>query len=548
MREMTAGMQRMGSRLSNWAASWPTFVQSVVIVLVLVPLYCVVEETSHVFWFTPQGIRFTAFLLLPRRLWLAALAGLWLSMIVHEWYIYLTWTESGPTLQWPFAIFPQSLAVLLAVWAFRRKVEMTPPDSPLRMGLLLGCMLSAAILAAGCDELYGWSWIWSDGEFKFGLLNLAIASFTGNIGGTLMIAPLALALCYPKALSSRRTLLLDGSFGLALPLTLVAWLNLVNADPMTSDYSRVLVLLPALYLGYRHGWRGAALAISLIGLALAPIHVGHWDTPDARATTHMLFALGGMAALLLGAAMDAQRESHEQLAARNRELQDAGAALRDAAQRNLSLEEDQRRKFAAELHDELGQNLTAVQTRIKLAEPYLDTAQAGEVTESIYAILATMRRSVYGLMGQLRPAELDDFGLRRALAEGAIREHVETAGLRFGFDLRGDAALIAALSGDVQLALYRIAQEAATNTIKHARASRFDVCLRLARRGNTALALLDVRDNGAGFASVQESTEGHFGLRGLRDRVTALNGVLRVSSDSSGTRLHALLRQQAEQG
>lgn len=543
MREMIANMQQLAARLSGWVASWPTLAQSVVIALILVPVYNLIEETSRVFWFTPQGLRFTPFLLLPRRLWFAVLTGLWLSMIVHEWYVGSTWKNFGPTLQWPFAIFPQPLAVLLAVWTFRRKVEMTPPDSPLRMGLLLGCMLFAAILASCCDALYGWSWVWSVGEFKFGLLNLAIASFTGNIGGTLMIAPLVLALCYPKALSSHRALLLDGLFGLALPLALIAWLNLVNADPMTGDYSRVLVLLPALYIGYRYGWRGAAVSISLIGLALAPIHIGHWDAPNARATTHMLFALGGMAALLLGAAMDAQRDSNMQVAMRNLELRDASVALRDAAQRNLRMEEEQRRRIAAEIHDELGQNLTAVHTRIKLAADRLNAAQLGDVTTSIYEILATMRGSVRGLMDSLRPPVLDEFGLVRALREGPLRDLVERAGLRYEFDLRGDPALIAGMDETMQIAIWRIVQEAATNCVRHAHATCFRARLRVGMRDANALAILDLRDDGIGITDVTVASRGGHGLQGMRDRALALNGLVRVSSNRTGTRLRVLLRQ-----
>jgi two-component system sensor histidine kinase UhpB len=330
---------------------------------------------------------------------------------------------------------------------------------------------------------------------------------------------------------------------LVLPLALIAWLNLVNADPMIGDYSRVLVLLPVLYIGYRYGWRGAAVSISLIGLALAPIHIGHWDIPNARATTHMLFALGSMAALLLGAAMDAQRETSEQVSARNRELQDASVALRDAAQRNLRLEEEQRRRIAAEIHDELGQNLTAVHTRVKLAAERLNARQLGDVTTSIYDILATMRRSVRGLMDSLRPPVLDEFGLVRALREGPQHDLVERAGLRHEFDLYGDPALIAALDEATQIAIWRIVQEAATNKVRHARATRFGARLRVGVRGTMALAILDLRDDGIGIADVTAASRSGHGLQGMRDRVLALSGAMRTTSDARGTRLHVLLRQ-----
>lgn len=539
---MMASVRRMGSRLSGRVASWPTFAQGACLVLALVPVYDALYWVSRVFWFLPAGARFAAFLLLPRRFWPWLLAGFWLAKISMEIWTYPEWTEAWQLYE-VLAIFPQPLATFAGVRLFTSHLRDLPPDSPVQMAWLIACMLTTAAFCTLCNLAYIWAFSRYEGTPDFGFSSFAVGAFVGDLSGMLMLAPIALTLVFARRLPPLTQLLRDGVFGLVVPFGVLAWLNLAAADPMVGDYTRVLVALPALYFGFRYGWRGAAVAASLIGLALVPFLVHRWAAPDARVTTQLLFVLIGLAALLLGAAMDAQHESHEQLAERNAELESAGAALRDAAQRNLSLEEDQRRKFAAELHDELGQNLTAVQTRIKLAEQHLNATQAGEVTASIYEILATMRRSVHGLMGQLRPTELDDFGLLRALAEGAIREHVEAAGLRYGFRVLGDAALIDALNADRQLALYRIVQEAATNTIKHAHARRFDARLRMGKRAGAVCALLDVRDDGIGMNATRELSGKHFGLQGLRDRVVALDGVLRVVSHASGTQMRALLRQ-----
>ncbi len=220
-----------------------------------------------------------------------------------------------------------------------------------------------------------------------------------------------------------------------------------------------------------------------------------------------------------------------------------GAELRDAAQRNLRLEEEQRRRIATEIHDELGQNLTAVHTRVKLAADRLNAAQLGDVTTSIYEILATMRGSVRGLMDSLRPPVLDEFGLVRALREGPLRDLAERAGLRYEFDLRGDPALIAALDEATQIAIWRIVQEAATNTVRHAHATCFRARLRVGVRNANALAILDLRDDGIGIADATAASRGGHGLQGMRDRALALNGVMRVAGNPKGTQLRVLLRQ-----
>ena len=267
---------------------------------------------------------------------------------------------------------------------------------------------------------------------------------------------------------------------------------------------------------------------------------------DADVLAHIM----RIAALLLGAALDALRASGAVLAAQNldlelanRDLDRLGTELRDAAQRNLRMEKIQRHRLAAEIHDELGQNLTAVHTRIRLAADRLDAAQLGDVSSSIIDILGTMRRSVHGLMDTLRPPALDEFGLLRALAEGPLRDMVEQAGMRYTFASAGEPSLVDALREDTQIAIWRIVQESTTNSVRHARARRFDARLRIGIRGPSVWAILDLRDDGIGVDADRDHSNRNEGLQGLRDRVLALDGATRLTSSADGTRLHVLLRQ-----
>jgi two-component system sensor histidine kinase UhpB len=154
-----------------------------------------------------------------------------------------------------------------------------------------------------------------------------------------------------------------------------------------------------------------------------------------------------------------------------------------------------------------------------------------------------MRRSVHGLMDSLKPPALDAFGLMHALHDGPLRDMVERAGMRYGFRFLGETALIDALREDTQIAIWRIAQEAATNAVRHARANRFEGRLRVGIRGEMFCAILDLRDDGVGMDATADPSRRGEGLQGMHDRVLALDGVLRTRTSTGGTRLHVLLRQ-----
>ncbi len=146
-----------------------------------------------------------------------------------------------------------------------------------------------------------------------------------------------------------------------------------------------------------------------------------------------------------------------------------------------------------------------------------------------------MRKSVSGLMSDLRPAGLDDFGLAHALREGAIRTLLESGGILYDLRIDDDGDRLARLGDDAQTALYRIVQEFATNTVRHAHAQR--LCVRLRARGGThdTRVLLALADDGRGFDTDQRAAG--IGIVGIRDRVLALGGRLRLRSGLGGTLL-----------
>lgn len=195
---------------------------------------------------------------------------------------------------------------------------------------------------------------------------------------------------------------------------------------------------------------------------------------------------------------------------------------RASSRRVLAGQEAERRRIARELHDEIGQTLTAVILELKrIAEraPADVREEVLEAQETARQSLDEMRR----IARQLRPGVLDDLGLPSALSALASSFSEAT-----GIPVERRLALgEAVLDADCELALYRIAQESLTNVARHAAASR--VVLSLAHRnGEVRLAVMD---DGCGFGAVGDDGGG---IRGMRERALLVGGLLTVAARPGG--------------
>ena len=190
---------------------------------------------------------------------------------------------------------------------------------------------------------------------------------------------------------------------------------------------------------------------------------------------------------------------------------------RESARSAFAGAEEERRRVARELHDEVGQTLTAVMLELdRAARRSGDPARLGAARESVRRTLDEVRAIARGL----RPVALDDLGLAsalRALAIDASRNGPVKV-------QRAVEARVPPLSEDQELAVYRIAQEAMTNALRHGDAN--NIVLALAVEG--AQIVLRVRDDGHGFRP--ESVGGGLGLRMMRERAVLAGGVLALNS------------------
>ena len=209
------------------------------------------------------------------------------------------------------------------------------------------------------------------------------------------------------------------------------------------------------------------------------------------------------------------------------ELRQKEVLRRQLLERSITLQEEERKRIARELHDQTGQRLTSIIMTLGVLEEVVSTPEARAHVHDLRNTVAQILKEVRDLALHLRPAVLDDLGLLAAL-----RHYLK--GYQNRFRLLVDFHVLGLdgkrLPPEVETALFRIAQEALTNVARHAQAHSVTVLLE--DRG--ASAMLIVEDDGRGFdvARVMDSRphEGNLGLYGMRERASLLGGTLTIES------------------
>ena len=187
----------------------------------------------------------------------------------------------------------------------------------------------------------------------------------------------------------------------------------------------------------------------------------------------------------------------------------------------LRAQEEERKRVARDLHDEVNQALTAVLLRLEAACQDAPPGLAAELGQ-VKALTTRAMEELLGLARQLRPTALDDHGLLPAL-DGQVRRFATQTGIAARLSSRGDPSLV----GDEQrLVVYRVAQEALTNAARHADARTVMVELEASGTG----VELRVRDDGRGFDPAAAAAGEGLGLGGMAERARLAGGTLAVEA------------------
>lgn len=475
--------------------------------------WLLLERLSAQLWFLPGGLRLGLLWLVPSRRWgwLAAaeigaqatksftmgypfVTGEFFAVCVAPWLIYagivlmIRGPHAAPAIDGPGRMLRFLLAGLLAatavsplLWAFLVTVPMTTADS----------------LASMFRFLYG------------------------DMIGQIVVGPLLLLGAFGLPERRRRFWRDIGSVTVAA----LALLLLVQLYGRLADYVLMLAFAPLFFLGFRHGWEGAAIGIALLGAMVQAMAQTGALGVSVTVMQLQLAVIGG-GALVLGAASTALRLSHDALAQRHRELATkndelAGLAdeLRQVTQRLVRFEEQGQRELASELDYELGHAIHALGTRISLAFRDVRDEQGTRFLESLREQVREIQDSLRRALRQLRPPMLDSHGLRHALENGPLRDMLDDAGVAFEARFEGP---IDALDDDARTTVYRICQAAVREAVHLESVRRFELRLRLLAddEDRTRVALdLDLE-----LSPYADTLPPPSPLPAIRDRVLAEHG------------------------
>ena len=340
-------------------------------------------------------------------------------------------------------------------------------------------------------------------------------------------SPLGFSRRYSSAL--RKQLSLDGraSLGPAESLGHEALAAGLDRLDLVKIHERALIGLPAASLHHR-GKAAGFLAKALTPIGKARLRNGELATAQRQLQRE----IGRREA-----AQDALKRSerhYRELLGKSRRIQEH---LRRLSHEILSAQESERKRISRELHDEIGQTLTAV--NVKLAtlkkEATVNLADLKKKIASTQRLIEKSMNTVHRFARELRPPLLDDLGLIPALH---AYMKAFTKRTRLPIDFKAFAA-IEQLDSDKRTVLYRVAQEALVNIDKHAEASRVEARIERLR----GFVHLEIRDDGKSF-DVQRALHAQkirrLGLLGMRERVEMVGGTFAIeSAPGKGTTVRA---------
>jgi PAS domain S-box-containing protein len=263
-----------------------------------------------------------------------------------------------------------------------------------------------------------------------------------------------------------------------------------------------------------------------------------WSEPDVRLS--MMAARQIAIGLERGRLFHAEAERARSLAEANLRLHALEQARRQTLQRAMSAQEDERKRIAAELHDDTAQGLAALIVGLDTAVAMLEHSPSAAREQLVHLKRSTgaIIEEIDSIIAALRPALLDDLGLVPALRAYAA-ERLDPLGGSWELQVDGDEYL---LSPPADMVLFRVVQEAISNIARHAHAQRVVITILSEARGIT----VQVCDDGVGFDVDEKLDPGRrqlsFGLLGMQERLETVKGLLHVqSAPGQGTQLRVFV-------
>ena len=472
-------------------------------------------SVSSTLWYLPAGLRLGTLWLLPRRLW-KVMAAVEFATLLALGAIKLDYASNlslaaGAVLPW--CVYATVLR------GIGRHGRGTPA------GKAMPRLFAVAFVAAIFNSILLTAIGLSDSGQLGSSLSATVVSFAlGDFAGSVLAVPIMLALA-EQAGPMRRPWPELAAYGVAIaPSAAVLGLSLLPVVE-APIYPLAMALLPLFLLAHRYGWRPTAVAYGLLCLSLTTVQLPFVDALRPGQLP-LLMALVGCAALLLGVATEALRTQRREMDAIVQALRRRGADLALAANRMAVLQEQERRRIGVELHDQIGQDMTAIATRLRIVELTASNPEVLKGLSSISNLVTSAHGHLREVIDKLHPAVLDRFGLSRAIAEGPFLELLRDHGVLYTSRVQGR---VDRLPDNIASSLYRICQEAVTNGARHGCGGRLHVRLVLSSSATASELTLEIEDQ-AGTITVDPERPGR-GLLNIRDRADAIDADYRFNPD-----------------
>lgn len=468
-------------------------------------------------WFLPAGIRASFLLFSQTKHWPHLFIGEILSALSLIYWI-----------DFNFRLIPVAFPFIFyaaCIYVFRLACKTVNFSSIktlliLLLTLSIACMLSALLLAAAFS---------AEGASAMDVVSLFASFVMGDFVGIILVLPLANLLVHSY---QHRTIFKSAKSWKAaffvIFLICMAFIITLRFPPF-GYYVNLFAFAPAMFLAYRYEWVGAVLSIFVVNLMLlvtVSLNPALMEVFEIQA-----YLIGvSCASLLLGAAVSQLNNASRHLSQKNDELYSQLQKNQALASQLVLVQEQERKNIANQLHDDIGQNITALKLNIKVLEHSSAYPQIKSTVDNIDKITENTYDAAHELLYSLRPAVLEKIGLIKALSRHHFYAQYPRVNMSYLSDIDDKAQY---LPMDVQVIMYRFVIECVNNAVKHSKASALSV--KIVNYNNTWT--IDIEDNGIGFD--KDKNYSGFGLTGIEEKAMALNAqhILNTSADGTSHKL-----------
>ncbi|URQ89916.1 MASE1 domain-containing protein [Pseudoalteromonas sp. SCSIO 43101] len=486
--------------------------------------YVVYED--FVSWYFPVGFRVVCYLFFPLRYWPALAVGFTLGQISYVWYFYDVPLDDALYRLVSFACREfLILTPLLLAKLFKVRLDIQTVKSAVTVLFIAISyrFIRSMLIILPSDSQNKYRLIADEDRFEMMLAH--------QLGGIITTLIMLLFAFHAKTIYQQLNKLITKEVStllVQLCFCLTVFIGVYLFEPKSLYLLRMLAIFPLIWFSYRYGALGALSYASVTVISLL-INVYGVNETELLLTTQLYIISYSVLALLLSAFVTELNKSKSALLEQNKELIELSTLTQNLATKVVNVQESERSQLSQELHDDIGQNLTALKTNIAILEK--KTANHNELASTITRlqnVSSHMYDSVYRLMHWLRPRLLDELGLEAALKSELFSEHLNEAGIAYQCKISGP---IDNLNDDFKIAIFRICQEASTNAVKHSLATEFSIDITYLQNKLEVI----INDNGIGLsAQLNSNSKGGFGVLGIVERVSVLNGKTQFKNGEFG--------------